>query len=318
MCVTQEASFLRGFVVVQIPTSGFDDCDDIVIVLRARRIQQYKINLCNIFKLYRSKKTNSMNHRFQLSTDKPNDWSDLPLYKKIQWYGSHLTPQFHPYVDKLSAKEIVENTRDESGAPLNIKCAEVVRVLKSHKDITQKDINSRYILKSSHGSGWNYVMPNNTSNVSVSTLLAKLHKWNKPYYREGEVQYNTLKPRFYIERKIQDKLLGVTGEAINYMFRCIHGEPISVGVKHIRSQNTYTLDWKPFGTPELEFHCPKPDKLDEMLNIARVLSKPFEFVRIDLYLGETDIYFSEFTFTPAGGNQVYPDDIEAEFGKLWT
>ena len=56
-----------------------------------------------------------------------------------------------------------------------------------------------------------------------------------------------------------------------------------------------------------------------MLKLAKKLSKPFEFVRIDFYIGENDlIYFSEFTFTPAAGYQVFDLETEMYQGSLWN
>ena len=56
-----------------------------------------------------------------------------------------------------------------------------------------------------------------------------------------------------------------------------------------------------------------------MLENAKILSNRFEFVRIDYYIDKNhDIYFSEFTFTPAGGNITFDPKIEFELGKTWT
>jgi hypothetical protein len=62
----------------------------------------------------------------------------------------------------------------------------------------------------------------------------------------------------------------------------------------------------------------KPAEWNTMLSYAQKLAEPFEFVRIDFYLGKNgEIYFSEFTFTPNNGRPVFTDDIEIELGKLW-
>jgi hypothetical protein len=56
-----------------------------------------------------------------------------------------------------------------------------------------------------------------------------------------------------------------------------------------------------------------------MYDIACLLSKQFEFVRIDLYIDKNDkIYLNEYTFTPLQGKMDYPLDIEMDLGKLWT
>ena len=69
---------------------------------------------------------------------------------------------------------------------------------------------------------------------------------------------------------------------------------------------------------DIKFTINKPNELDKMINLSRILSKPFEFVRIDFYISKnSDIYFCEFTFTPNSGFQVYSDDIEFKLGTLW-
>ena len=50
----------------------------------------------------------------------------------------------------------------------------------------------------------------------------------------------------------------------------------------------------------------------ELAKIAEELSKPFPFVRVDLYSIDGRIYFSELTFTPAKGTLVFDDD-KADF-----
>lgn len=49
---------------------------------------------------------------------------------------------------------------------------------------------------------------------------------------------------------------------------------------------------------------PKPQKFDEMIDIARKLSEDFKFVRVDLYELDGKVYFGELTFSP--GNCVLP------------
>ena len=46
---------------------------------------------------------------------------------------------------------------------------------------------------------------------------------------------------------------------------------------------------------------PRPEGLEEMLNVARKLSEDFDFVRVDLYEVDGRIWFGELTFTPFTG-----------------
>jgi len=63
----------------------------------------------------------------------------------------------------------------------------------------------------------------------------------------------------------------------------------------------------------------KPEKWDAMLEISRLLSKSFPFVRIDLYLNNDVIKLGEMTFYPGNGTEQFsPVEWDYEFGKLIT
>lgn len=83
-----------------------------------------------------------------------------------------------------------------------------------------------------------------------------------------------------------------------------------------------TLDWQfaPYARcdyMEYETLPTKPAGYDEMLDIARTLSKGTMFLRVELFEINSKIYFSELTFYPGAGFTQYKhpsDDIER--GKL--
>ena len=240
------------------------------------------------------------------SFSKPQNWSNMPFFDKIAYYKNHLDIRYAPYVDKIMAKKIVK-TLDES-----ICIPKIVRILKNPDDFIKSDINPNHIVKAAHGSGWNV---NITEKTTVQEVIKSLHKWNVKYDSHEEKQYKYIKPRFFIEEKVD----GPTGgKALVYMFRCIYGSPVTIGVKCIKRklQNSYDLEWNPILPVKLE-GIEKPNQLDKMLALAAKLSQPFEFVRIDFYYVDENIYFSEYTFTPAGGKQVFPLDLEIKYGALW-
>ena len=86
----------------------------------------------------------------------------------------------------------------------------------------------------------------------------------------------------------------------------------------------FDIDWEAIGeivSSGLEHpgngELPKPENLDEMIRIAKILSKDFKFVRVDLYELERKVYFGELTFSPA--HCVFPylsDKFDLEMGKL--
>ena len=58
---------------------------------------------------------------------------------------------------------------------------------------------------------------------------------------------------------------------------------------------------------------PKPNHLDEMIDIAKKLSNNVPFVRIDLFEVNNQVYFSEFTLCPASGFMPF---VPKEYDKV--
>ena len=61
---------------------------------------------------------------------------------------------------------------------------------------------------------------------------------------------------------------------------------------------------------------PRPHNLDKAIEYVEKLSKPFKFVRTDLYLCGDEIYFGELTFTPAGGLDTDIFEADRIMGEL--
>jgi len=231
--------------------------------------------------------------------EKPITWTYMPLYEKIAYYATKLDERVAPYIDKLEVKQIVTEQCSD------LKVAKVVKIFESIDTISESDYNPNHLLKATHGCGMNLCLD---GSLSIDTII-----------RSVEKQYTFVKPQFFIEEIIDDKYTGRSGKACVFMFRCIHGNPVSAGVRQGNGsniQNTYSIDFTLIG--KLNFELTKPTQWDAMLSIAKILSKPFEFVRIDFYIGsDENIYFSEYTFTPAGGNRVFSMEMEKSLGKLW-
>ena len=240
---------------------------------------------------------------------KPPTWPYMPLFEKIAYYKTVLTKDYAKYVDKIEAKNIVREMAGDL-----VQCTSLVRILRNPDDIHQSDLNTNHIIKYAHGCGWNIGIEDTTT---IQSVKESLNAWNHQYTDTKEMQYSFIEPRFFIEEKLDDSVLGKTAKAIVYLIRCIHGKPFVIGVRTEKGQNSYDLNWNPVKRNEVP-NVEKPKQFETMLEIARRLSKQFEFVRIDLYIGKDNlIYFSEFTFTPSGGNMFYTMKREKEFGKLW-
>jgi TupA-like ATPgrasp len=242
---------------------------------------------------------------------KPQNWAGLPFYMKVRYYSNCLDERYAIYVDKIEAKKIIENETNGE-----IRIARIIKQLpdiEPWKYLVDSDISPDVLLKPSHASGWNIDLK---YNIHLNQLQQKVKSMCRPY-SQSERQYRYIRPRFFLEEKVIDKYFGKTGKAIVYMVRCIHGKPVSIGVKFDNLNLLYDLQWKPMiDHPK---HIEKPVKLEKMIYWSEKLSSQFEFVRIDFYIDNHDeLYFSEFTFTPSNGAQTFPIEIERMFGALWT
>lgn len=247
---------------------------------------------------------------------KPSNWDNMPLYKKIKYYIDNIIDKnYSQYCDKIEAKKIVKEKLGD-----DIEIPKIIRILKNYNDISIKDINKSHILKSAHGSNWNIDF---IHTKNINEIKQKLFGWNR-VYNYVEKQYMHIKPRFFIEEKINDYQLGITSHALTYSFRCVNGNPFCFSIRSNKKQNSYLMDWTPIKQADnmesLEFPIKKPDNdiFNKMIEISKKLSSDFEFVRIDLYLSnDNKIYFSEYTFSPSNGKQIYSNETELELGRLW-
>ena len=112
----------------------------------------------------------------------------------------------------------------------------------------------------------------------------------------------------------------------DYKFFCFHGEPRFVQVDYDRfsghTRTLYDMEWKklpcefeyPYG-PDESGH--PPELFNQMTEIAKKLSNPFPFVRVDLYESGGSVWFGEMTFCPGKACERFnPKKYDLEFGKF--
>lgn len=174
------------------------------------------------------------------------------------------------------------------------------------EDIDFARLPNRFVLKCTHGSGFNIVCKNKLF-LDEDYTRKQLNNWLKMNYSLycGEPHYAGIRPRIVAERYIGKR----SGQLpIDYKIHCFHGEPQFIDVvmdrdTPLKKNLTYTCDWEllPYTHDSVQFDgdCERPVKLAEMLDIARKLSRAFTYVRVDLYAVGVRIYFGELTFTPA-------------------
>lgn len=253
--------------------------------------------------------------------------------EKLQWLKLHdRDPRYSVMADKAEVKKYVaECIGEEYVIP-------TFGVWDTFEDIDFSKLPEQFVLKCTHDSG-GLVICKDKSQLDVESARKRIHKsLNTSYYWHArEWAYKDIKPRILAEQYIADpwaeQFLSQetnTEGLIDYKFYCFHGEPRFLYVAYANlvdgEKNDLLsfldLDWNlaPFYRKDHEqipVLPPKPDNLDEMIQIARKLSTDIPFVRVDLYSISGKIYFSELTFCPGGGfGLLSPEEWEKRIGDF--
>ena len=115
------------------------------------------------------------------------------------------------------------------------------------------------------------------------------------------------------------------GQLLDYKFFCFNGKPEFVEVDFdcftAHTRNFYSLAWERLPLqilyPPYQGDAERPNKLDEMIDVAKKLSKDFPFIRVDLYTCDDRVYFGELTFHPEGGfGPILPNEWDEKLGGM--
>ncbi len=272
-----------------------------------------------------------------LRLNPPTDFNE-----KLQWLKLHYhNPLIVTCADKWAVREFVKERIGEKYL------AECIGVYDDVDKIPIDELPDKFVLKATHGSGWNIICPNK-SKIDWELAKKKMRKWLKSdFSRNGrEWQYHEIKPQIICEKFLIDPETPVLRDYKLFTFKGKtkyiwvdftenekeHSESnidqeigysnpkVSEGC--IKYRNIYDVQWnfmKGYGSL---YPCKetcaimKPKCLDEMIDVARKLSCDFPQCRVDLYvLGGEQIVFGELTFTSGNGcNAFYPQSFNDELG----
>lgn len=236
--------------------------------------------------------------------------------EKIQWIKLNGNlERFGKFVDKYKVRKYIEN---QVGAQYLNK---VYGVYKSPDEINFDKLPEKFVIKMTNGTGGNIICKDK-SKLDIESTIKTLKKWQKEkfYKFTKEMQYKNVESKIMCEEYLEDE----TGSLRDYKLYCTNGKVHIIEVHTDRftdhKENYYDLNWNDYGIickRKKVDYIEKPSNLQEMLNIAEILSKDFLHVRVDLYLVEGKIYFGELTLTPANGTDpFYPLEKDIEIAKL--
>lgn len=238
--------------------------------------------------------------------------------EKIQWVKLYDRNSLYTTLsDKFMVRDYVE--AKIGSRYLN----DLLYVINSPQEIKWASLPDSFVIKTTHGSGWNIIC-RNKNDLDLEKATRKLNHWMKCnfYERFREWQYKNIKPKILFERYIHgDPDL----DLIDYRIFCREGQPQIIQVE----LNTYTIHTRAFfdinwnnlnfsyNYPLTYKHVSRPEKFTEMLNMAAALSKDLRFCRVDFFIENHRLIFGEITITPVAGFAAFsPKEYDLKLGKL--
>ncbi len=241
-----------------------------------------------------------------LNLDAPKDFN-----AKIQWLKFRSdTSRWVELADKVKVRDYVRACGYAS--TLN----ELFAVYSRVPDIDFSVLPSSFVLKPNNASAA-VILVKDKAALDIAETRKRLERWLRVPFGviTAEPYYRQMPPRILAERYLEQDG-GPSTSLIDYKFHCFRGEPAFCLVLCNRvigghvSKIAYDLHWNRHDEYLVEdertdIDIPRPQSFGKMLQVARDLSRPFPFVRVDFYEVEGRPIFGELTFTPAAGFITY-------------
>lgn len=257
-------------------------------------------------------------HGYHLNLNEPKSFNEKICWKKI----NDRNPLLPIVADKYRVRSYVSEILKESSRDTLIP---ILQTANRAEDLTFEKLPNQFVIKSNHGSG-HVLIVKDKSRITKKEIIDKTSDWllHDHGYKKHEWAYNQFPRKLIVEKLILNNQQEVPED---YKFSMIHGQCAFIQVDRGRFDNftrsIFNSNWEYLnvkwkrnkGEP-----LPKPENLELMLEIAQELSKPFDYIRVDLYsLDKGEVYFGELTNYPVSGRgKITPQEFDFELGKLWT
>ena len=249
----------------------------------------------------------------KLNLKNPVEFNEKLMWLKFNtYYNNDLITQcadkyrVRDYVEKCGCEEILNG---------------LIGVYNNVNEIEWNSLPNKFAIKCNHGAGYNIICTDKNK-LDEKQVKKQLSEWMKEDYSKiaAEMQYKNINRKIICEKYID---MGNNKLPTDYKLYCFNGKVKIILVmkdrESIVTREFYNEKWERVYLREYEGSpaqpTSKPDNLEKMIEYAEKLSKPFEFVRVDLYDVNQKIIFGELTFTPTGCLAKYKSDVSKEMGS---
>lgn len=294
--------------------------------LFGQRILSYKKPKKKLADLNKKELTKLLWEQFYKKTGKKPTDELTTLAHKVIWASMFdVTELKVQCTDKIAVRDYVAETVGDKYLP------ELYAVYDNEKQFDLDLLPDKFLLTYNAGANSEHTMLVwDKSKLNQTDVQNTMKQWLKYNLAEigYEMQYLPIKPRVMarelldIRTDIEYKLwcFGGRVEFIKIIsYKQGHGE---IGSVH------YDREWKNMGfyssggdRYKIKHRLERPKFLDEMIEVAEKLAKPFNFVRVDFYeTVDGKLMFGELTFSPSAGKLEFtPNDAEIQhkYGALF-
>ena len=273
-------------------------------------------------------------HGYKLNLKDPKSFNEKVIYK---WLFDR-NPLIQLTSDKYRVRHYIEDKLGKDEAKKHL--VPLLYVTCRPETIPFDELPDEYIIKPNHS--WaSYIIAENVKGIKKYTIRASKKIYNLTDTKEVRIEiikvckiwlstnygvkknmwaYQKIKPLIIIEKLLSDSFGNIPDD---YKFFMFHGKCKRITVCAERLSNLtfteYDINWNllNFSVGRPGKPVKKPEALDQMVLISEKLSKDFDFVRIDLYFADDNIYCGEITHLPGIGLAMTPTEFDFELGKYW-
>lgn len=256
---------------------------------------------------------------YNLNLSNPRTFNEKVVWKKI--YDRN--PLLPITADKFLVREYLKKQLGKERAEHIL--IPLLHATHEPETIPFKALPDEYVIKANHASRCN-IFANKDCRLDQQDVIRQCRQWLSYSYGcyHHEWAYQKIRPMIVVEKLLKDQ----TGNLpLDYKFFVFHGKCEFIQVDSERYNNharcIYDPDWnlldfKKDTTIKQGLPISKPDNLNDMLVLAENIAIKFDFVRIDLYSIDNNIFFGEITHYPASGTSKFePPEYDTIVGSYW-
>lgn len=254
----------------------------------------------------------------KLNLDNPQTFNE-----KLQWLKLYnRKPEYTNMVDKYEVRSYIsEKIGEEYLIPL-------LGVWDTPDKIDFDLLPDKFAIKCNHNSGKGTVICKDKTKLDIEKTKKGLKKGlkQKYFYHGREWPYKNVKPRIVAEKFIEEENVRTSDSLVVYKVFCFNSIPKIIQViqndkRPNESIDYFDAEWNLLelkqNYPNSETHIEKNVLLEKMLELSHKLSEGTPFLRVDWYIPNDRLYFSEFTFySDCGFAKFTPEDWDYKLGEM--